>query len=913
MMFSSSPSPSILGELSLPTSTLEPVSSSTPSIWGVRSFLHLRRGEGSSQSSFPAAWERRDAVPVPSSILPQVQTSLSVSSLENSQATTTSQHNPSKMQDAEETLATQVTVGSQPDICKSAFLTWEKEMLVPLGIVRLKPKTETETDVDVSGWGKAGTIWNITTGGGAKLVDMKAQCQGRICSVNDTDEGRPAVESGIMKQRPDGSWYMEVTPHMQDLMVSGKLMADTVGDPNQTYPLHVSSKLACWLPVAQNSTEESFHVNLTQWRAYDVPRFLKKILKDGPTSYYDFGDMLMKKGLPAQDAIAQECSIDQMSHCRRPMASDYARRPDADHVADLMLIDAYFTFLELMSIFDSSVERVSNKIGTLIESLVTHIWKEAAEQVWDKPKPAAVASNAVGLGIGLAVALQVIFAFLIPVAAPEILVAGAAVDTAVAEGVGAGAAVAAGAGRAGGQAAAEAGEAAGAEAAGAGAGAAGAAGRTAQTAEEAEAAAAADAKAATAGEEAAAAGKGEAAAAGEGKTAAENASKGTAQKIKDGFNKHATNFMGLIVAASIFGSNGAGLYANLDTMKSDPEAPDAQMRAALHYKLQAQDILNQTQVSLSEALESKDTGSDAIQKMFEGGQWIDEDFRKNMTKEHLGPKIEEWYERQMGGDTLSRFFSDGKIYVLFFEYDKSGESWWINEKVPFTQKECEEDWVGNSKWKFAATCDIPYHPGGPLGMAVLVRTLVKGQGLVSTETKQMFENPMEFQGSKIDARNVIASMMHGQALGGFGYTVRNNDWTKGIADMGLGEAMEKLLDKDPAQPGLYVGPVCKATKNLVYAPGSWVGMFNFRKRSNPESWLSSRKRSSPDGPYGGKYANYAKTPCPCRNWWYQAAGGEKRFFRDYVRSDLVDAMDNDCAHGTGFHGGTYKDTIDIPN
>lgn len=187
--------------------------------------------------------------------------------------------------------------------------------------------------------------------------------------------------------------------------------------------------------------------------------------------------------------------------------------------------------------------------------------------------------------------------------------------------------------------------------------------------------------------------------------------------------------------------------------------------------------------------------------------------------------------------------------------------------------------MGNPIWKFAAACDIPYKLGGPLGMAVIARPPVEGRGQEGGETKQWFEDPMEFEGHNITASTFTASAMHGQYRGGFGYSLRNNDDLLGqIEGNRLKEVVKKILNKDPNQAGLYVVPVCTSITDLVYLPSSWAGMSHCYKynpkRSDPNVMLEgfnqtmineSAKRYEPS-PYGSESfdTTYANDPCPCQ-------------------------------------------------
>lgn len=811
--------------------------------------------------------------------------------------TPTSDKGPSPTEAAEETLATQVTVGSQPDICKTPAHFWQKQMLVTIGVVRF--------EADSFGWGPAGSIWNISTGGGAKLVRMEARCQGRTCEIDGPDG--PGPRDGKMTQREDGSWFLQTTPGMQSsLMISGLLLAENAGLSNQKYPLSVSSMIACWLPVAINCTNEGFVHNQTQWRAYDVVRYLGHKLTPEIRSYYDFGAMVMKAGMPTEDAIDQACAIDQDLDCSRPKSKDCADHPDADHVRDLMLVDSYITFTQLMRVIYKAMDDAKNDVKLQVDRAIDHIWKEVAKKVWLGAKQASVASSILGLLIGAGVILQVVLAILFAPAAPALVAADAGL--AAAEG-GAGAVAAevevgaAQVGRVAGQAAGEAGPAE-QGAVRAGQEAEGSAARKPPPSEDEITPAEPKEKGNPGTKE-----EGEASATKEGEAGA-NGEKGKPEGQKESsLQKSGGNMAGLFVGAAIFGSNGPGLYANLDNMKSNPEDDDTISKAKGHYYFDVENILNHTQSSLVEAMESKDTGPDRIKQMFGDGQWVTEELKTRINDKHLQRDIKDWYVRQMIGHTVTKILWDNNAYILFVEFGE--KTHWISKKQGFTQEECEKYWVGNPDWKFAATCDIPYKPGGPLGMAVIARPPVEGRGQEGSETKQWFADPMEFEGHKINASTVIASAMHGQYHGGFGYSLRNNDdWFGRIEEDGLDGVAKKIVNKDPYQAGLYSVPVCAAIVDLVYVPGSWAGMSHWRKynskRSDPDGMVEgsnqtmiseNAKRYEPS-PYGDESFNtvYANGPCPCQDYrWKDKA------FTDSVRSKVTDNLKDVCGHDEGVH------------
>ncbi|KAJ5171666.1 hypothetical protein N7492_004259 [Penicillium capsulatum] len=419
MSFASFPLATWAGGASVPTATITSTPSFSPAVGEVEPFLQVRNIE-SSFSSFPTAWEIKPSLQArapdggsPTSSTNGVGQSPKATSTV-SPTITTGTAGSSKTQDADPTLATQANVGVDPDICTSYMTTFRTQMSVPTGIVRFKA-------IGPAQWGNIGTIWNFTTGAGARLTDMKAACQGSGCTGINGDANRQG--DGLMKQRPDGSWFLKVDRHMQpSLMVSGQLVTDKASTAKRKYPLDVSTRVQCGRMEAKNCTDGTSFINTNQWEAYRVDQHIGEYMW-GARSINGWGESIMRKTMSTTDAKNQKCIIgNDAFNCDAPDTEDCARDSSADHVRALMLRASYVNLVDFMNMVYHAVTDVKTTIGTQIDSIVTNVWKAAAERTWTGA--AAVASSVIGLVIVAAVVFQFIVA---PEATPLAIAALAAV------------------------------------------------------------------------------------------------------------------------------------------------------------------------------------------------------------------------------------------------------------------------------------------------------------------------------------------------------------------------------------------------------------------------------------------------------------------------------------------------------
>jgi hypothetical protein len=291
-------------------------------------------------------------------------------------------------------MAAQITVGAPPTICTSSDYSYETKLSVPTGWVFIAAGD--------SGWGPEGSVWNVSTGAGAKLTGMEAKCQGSSCT---SIYGNPE-NNGTMKERADGSWYMDVTANMQpSLMISGLLLSDTSGQ-NNSYPLDILGVPPCGLPVANNCTSRNFTVDHQQWEAYQVDTFMKSYLVNNNINDFDaFRKKAMEDFEPTMTADSKICDItDPNFNCLPPQWSDCNTNSDVDTVRGVIMTTAIIEFTNFVAMLYAAVSTVSGRIGDEIDEIVTNFWVPAATETWDKIM--SVVSSIVGILIAAFVLLD---------------------------------------------------------------------------------------------------------------------------------------------------------------------------------------------------------------------------------------------------------------------------------------------------------------------------------------------------------------------------------------------------------------------------------------------------------------------------------------------------------------------------
>ncbi|CAL5868291.1 uncharacterized protein PFLUO_LOCUS2515 [Penicillium psychrofluorescens] len=288
-------------------------------------------------------------------------------------------------------LATQFTVGAPPSLCSASDYSYETKLAVPTGYIDIAGGG--------TGWGPEGSIWNISTGAGAKLTDMKAECQGSACTGISGNKDN----SGKMIRRPDGSWFMNVTADMQSsLMISGLLLADTTGQStggNNTYPLDVVAVPPCGLPVAENCTSRNFTPDPQQWEAYQVDSFLKSYLsKHDINSFEALVNQAQSDFEPKMDANGKTCDITNSNfNCEPPLNIECSSDPTADEIRGVIMTTAIVEFVNFMSTLYQSVSTVSGSIGSELDAITSNFWVPAATETWTEIM--SVLSSVIGLMI----------------------------------------------------------------------------------------------------------------------------------------------------------------------------------------------------------------------------------------------------------------------------------------------------------------------------------------------------------------------------------------------------------------------------------------------------------------------------------------------------------------------------------
>lgn len=260
-----------------------------------------------------------------------------------------------------------------------------------------------------SGWGPEGSIWNISTGAGAKLADMKAKCQGSVCTSGDP------LYDGMMKERDDGSWYMNVTANMAtSLMVSGLLLHEESSRRRNArrdeleYPLRVIGVPPCGLPIANNCTNRHFQADRQQWKAYQVDDFMKSYLEKNEINNYDtFRKKAMEDFEPGLSSGGKICDITNGHfNCLPPDYSACSTDADNENVRGVIMTTAIVQFTNFMALLYDAVSVVSGRIGDEIDQITTNFWVPAAKQTWTKIM--SVMSAVIGIMIAGFVLLDIV-------------------------------------------------------------------------------------------------------------------------------------------------------------------------------------------------------------------------------------------------------------------------------------------------------------------------------------------------------------------------------------------------------------------------------------------------------------------------------------------------------------------------
>lgn len=337
------------------------------------------------------------------------------------------------------------------------------------------------------------------------------------------------------------------------------------------------------------------------------------------------------------------------------------------------------------------------------------------------------------------------------------------------------------------------------------------------------------------------------------------------------------------VAGTILGSNVAGLSGNAGNLDSHPAAPDTQTKKATQYTLEAYEQLNKTQIALRDSMKNRDIGSDGIADLFRGGSWASTDFQELLKDGGIQRNVTSWHKRSIVGEYTTRSLVDYDWHILFIEFGDDIK--WARKKIGFSKEDCELRFINNKNWKYTAFCDVSYRPGGKPGMAVLTRPRIANQKVESTETEQLFDGEVRNGEHEITAKDITTSSLHGQYLSGFGFALSDKDYAKEVSTNGVEAMQKKIMDRDPAEPGLYSLPACQIS-NLVYLPQADLVMSDWKK-------------------LGRDWAPEAKGPCSCADYEFTPEGGEKGKFRDHVGQKIKDSI-YECSVYLGAQG-TQKD------
>lgn len=199
-----------------------------------------------------------------------------------------------------------------------------------------------------------------------------------------------------MKQRKDGSWYMNVTDNMQpSLKVSGLLLPKSAAskrspnrhlasrDANKTYILHVRGLPPCGLPVAANCTNRESYGNTTQWEAYQVDKFMKSYLsKNNIKSFEMFRSKAMDDFDRKWESTKQYCDITNPAfYCGAPgTIACYFDSDDEDLVRGVIMTAAIVEFNTFVSILYQTLENVKGSINGYVREIVDSWYKKADSQ-----------------------------------------------------------------------------------------------------------------------------------------------------------------------------------------------------------------------------------------------------------------------------------------------------------------------------------------------------------------------------------------------------------------------------------------------------------------------------------------------------------------------------------------------------
>ncbi|KAJ5182388.1 hypothetical protein N7492_000004 [Penicillium capsulatum] len=305
-------------------------------------------------------------------------------------------------------VVTQVTVTKPPALCTASTYKYETKMSLPTGYVLIF--------AGESGWGNEGYIWEISSGPGSKLVNVSAKAQGGS-AASFTANG--AKDDGDVKQRKDGSWYMNVTADMQpSLKLSAILLEKDTPPPQDTrkrnapskkFPVTVSGGPDCPRPVAGNCTARGFSATTKQWEAFSVDDFMDwYVEKNDITDFQTFRAKAYKDFVEPSEDKGTICDISNPVHaCATPSRDSCESLPTKNETAGWIMATAATQFTRFLSSLYHDVDALRGAVNADIHQIVKNNWVNSAKQT--KAKILSLSAALMGIIVAACVALTVIF------------------------------------------------------------------------------------------------------------------------------------------------------------------------------------------------------------------------------------------------------------------------------------------------------------------------------------------------------------------------------------------------------------------------------------------------------------------------------------------------------------------------
>ncbi|KAJ5162537.1 hypothetical protein N7492_007929 [Penicillium capsulatum] len=315
----------------------------------------------------------------------------------SSQSTTTSQYQIT------DSVVTMVTVGApQTRVCSDPFYSVSTQVSIPTGAIYIGTgNTE---------WGEPGTIWNISTGGGAKLTHMQAKCQGSSCAGINGDGNKN--HDGKMIQLADGSWSMNVTEDMQaSLRISGVLTANTKARraskdslkfprAETKYPLKITGRPNCGY-VAPKACDTNFFFSQQNWDAYRVEDFMESYISDHSLTNVD--NLRARLYFDFYDTSQEQCDVtDPHVDCRNPPIDRCLKDPEnATFIRGLLLTTAAVQYTKWMSQLYAVIGEAQDDLNGMVQTAVLMFDQPAAKTSRAKVLSIAAAAQGFLTGIGV--------------------------------------------------------------------------------------------------------------------------------------------------------------------------------------------------------------------------------------------------------------------------------------------------------------------------------------------------------------------------------------------------------------------------------------------------------------------------------------------------------------------------------